>query len=259
MGKTLLPPTDSDTTSAFLYSLRGADMKRDDGTESQKRRAGERAAECVSDGDIVGLGTGSTAAAAIRALGRRVDSGLDIRGVPTSHQSREIARTAGIPLTTLAEATPDIAIDGADQIAGLGRPGRVDLIKGGGAAHAREKLVDAAADRFIVVADSTKLTPRLDSAVPIEVLSDAVSVVEADLSALGGEPTLRAAEKKDGPVVTDNGNLVVDCAFGQIADPADFASDLSALPGVVEHGLFVGMADVIYIGTDDGVEMRSIE
>jgi ribose 5-phosphate isomerase A len=234
-------------------------MKRGDGTESQKRRAGECAAESVSEGDVVGLGTGSTAGAAIRALGRRVDSGLDIRGVPTSHQSREVARAAGIPLTTLADATPDIAIDGADRIAGLDAPGRVDLIKGGGAAHAREKFVAAAADRFIVVADSTKLVSRLDSAVPIEVLSDAVPVVEAQLSTLGGAPTLRAAERKDGPVVTDNGNLVVDCPFGGIADPAGLASELSALPGVVEHGLFVGMVDVVCVGTDDGVETHSIE
>ena len=234
-------------------------MKRGGGTKSQKRRAGEHAADRVSDGDVVGLGTGSTAAAAIRALGRRVDSGLDISGIPTSYQSREIARTADIPLTTLADATPDIAIDGADQIAGLDRPGRVDLIKGGGAAHAREKFVAAASDRLIIVADPTKATDKLDGSVPIEVLSDAVPVVEADLLALGGKPTLRAAEKKDGPVVTDNGNLVIDCAFGRIKDPAELANNLSTLPGVVEHGLFVGMADAVYIGTDDGVETRSTE
>jgi ribose 5-phosphate isomerase A len=230
-------------------------MKRPGGTEEQKRRAGESAARTVSDGDVVGLGTGSTAAAAIRALGRRVDSGLDVRGIPTSYQSRALAREVGIPIATLDDALPDVAIDGADQIAGLDRDGIADLIKGGGAAHAREKLVDAAADRFVVVADPTKLVEALDCAVPVEVLPDAVPVVERSLSALGGEPTLRAAERKDGPVVTDNGNLVLDCEFGPIDDPAGLAADVGALPGVVEHGLFVGMADEIHVGVDDGVEV----
>jgi len=145
-------------------------MKRSGGTEPQKRLAGEHAADAVSDGDVVGLGTGSTAAAAIRALGRRVDSGLDVRAIPTSHQSRALARETGIPLTSLDEATPDVAIDGADQIAGLDRLAPPVLIKGGGAAHTSEKLVDSAADRFLVVADPTKLADRLDAAVPIAVL-----------------------------------------------------------------------------------------
>ena len=230
-------------------------MKRSGGTDAQKRRAGERAADAVSDGDVVGLGTGSTAAAAIRALGRRVDSGLDARAIPTSHQSRTLAREAGIPLLTLEEATPDLAIDGADRIAIPDHDGPPALIKGGGAAHAREKLVDSAAERLLVVADPTKLADRLDAAVPVEVLPDAVPVVERRLSALGGDPTLRAAERKDGPVVTDNGNLVIDCAFGPIDDPDSLAADLSALPGVLDHGLFVGLADAVYVGTDDGVDV----
>ena len=224
-------------------------MKQSGGTDEQKRRAAERAVEAVDDGMVVGLGTGSTAAAAIRALGRAVDAGLDVRGIPTSYQSRQHAREAGIPLTTLEDATPDVAVDGADQVADG------DLIKGGGAAHAREKLVDAAADRFLVVVDETKRASALDLAVPIEVLPDAVPVVNADLRALGGDPTLRDAERKDGPVVTDNGNLVVDCEFGAIAAPETLAADLAAIPGVVEHGLFVGMADAVYVGTDDGVEV----
>jgi ribose 5-phosphate isomerase A len=225
-------------------------MKQQGGTDDAKRRAGESAADAVSDGAVVGLGTGSTAAYAIRELGRRVDSGLDIRGIPTSHGARRLAREVGIPLTTLAEATPDVAIDGADQVAGF------ELIKGGGAAHAREKLVDSAAERFIVVVDETKLTEPLDAAVPVEVLPDAVPVVERELVALGGTPELRAAERKDGPVVTDNGNLVVDCAFGAIADAEALAADLSALPGVVEHGLFVGLADEIHVGSEDAVDVR---
>jgi ribose 5-phosphate isomerase A len=224
-------------------------MKQPGGTDAQKRRAGESAAAAVPDGAVVGLGTGSTAAAAIRALGRRVDSGLDVRAIPTSYQSRQLARGAAIPLVTLEDATPDVAIDGADQVAGF------DLIKGGGAAHAREKLVAAAADRLWIVADETKLAGTLDCPVPIEVLPDAVPVVEPELEALGGDPTLRAAERKDGPVVTDNGNLVFDCAFGEIDAPAELAADLAALPGVVEHGLFVGMAEEIHVGTDSGVDV----
>jgi ribose 5-phosphate isomerase A len=223
-------------------------MKRG-GSAEAKRLAGESAAEAVENGMIVGLGTGSTAAQAIRALGERVDSGLDIEGIPTSFQSRERASEAGIPLTTLDEATPDIAIDGADQFA------EEALVKGGGAAHAREKVVDSAADRFLVVADPTKEADALDHPVPVEVLPDARKPVTEGVEAIGGEPQLRAAERKDGPVVTDNGNLVLDCEFGEIASPDELAAELSALPGVVEHGLFVGLADEIHVGTADGVRV----
>ena len=201
---------------------------------------------------VVGLGTGSTAAHAIRAIGRAVDAGLDVEGIPTSFQSRERARDAGIPLTTLDEATPDISIDGADRAADG------DLIKGGGAAHAREKIVHSASDRFLVVIDPTKEAETLDHPVPIEVLEDARRPVAESVRELGGEPELRAAERKDGPVVTDNGHLVLDCDFGSIPDPAALATDLSALPGVVEHGLFVGIADEIHCGTEDGVRVTEL-
>jgi ribose 5-phosphate isomerase A len=221
-------------------------MKRG-GSDEAKRLAGESAAETVDDGAVVGLGTGSTAAHAIRALGRRVDAGLDVRGIPTSFQSRELAREVGISLTTLDDATPDVAIDGADLIADG------DCIKGGGAAHAREKVVDSAADRLLLVVDDSKLADALDAPVPVEVLPDARSPVAERVRALGGEPELRAAERKDGPVVTDNGNLVLDCAFGAVGAPGALATDLSAIPGVVEHGLFVGLADAVHVGSDEGV------
>jgi ribose 5-phosphate isomerase A len=222
------------------------------GSDAAKRAAGESAAESVEDGMVVGLGTGSTTAHAIRAIGRRVDAGLDIVGVPTSFQSRELAREVGIPLTDLDDADVDLAIDGADEVADG------DLIKGGGAAHAREKIVDASADRFVVVADPTKTAETLSGTVPVEVLSAARTTVAASVTELGGEPTLRAAKRKDGPVVTDNGNLVLDCAFGDIADPAALAADLASLPGVVEHGLFVGMADAVHVGTEDDVTVREL-
>ena len=242
-----------------------------------KRRAGESAAAAVTDGDVVGLGTGSTAAHAIRRLGERVDAGLDIRGVPTSFASRELAAEEGIPCLDLPEAVGpdgpgiDVAIDGADQVAtgtdGSDAGSEADgdgpvpggaLIKGGGAAHAREKLVDAAADRFLVVADPSKESPRLDRSVPIEVLPAGRTAVAAAVRDAGGEPTLRRAERKDGPVVTDNGNLVLDCAFGAIDDPAALSATLAEIPGVVEHGLFVGLADEIHVGTESGVRVDEV-
>jgi len=226
-------------------------MKRG-GTDKQKRVAGESAADAIADEMVVGLGTGSTTAYAIRELGKRVDDGLDIEGIPTSYQSRQLAREVGIPLTTLDDATPDLAIDGADQVADG------TLIKGGGAAHAREKLVDAAADRLLVVVDPTKEADALDHPVPVEVLPDARRTVADAVVDLGGDPQLRAAERKDGPVVTDNGNLVLDCDFGTIEEPAPLARKLSVLPGVLEHGLFVELADEIHCGTDDGVRVREL-
>lgn len=227
-------------------------MKTEGGSEAAKRRAGERAAEAVEDGTVVGLGTGSTTAYAIESIGRAVDDGLAVRGIPTSYQSRQLAIEVGIPLTTLEEVDGvDLAIDGADQVADG------DLIKGGGAAHAREKVVDAAADRFLVVADSSKLVETLERPVPVEVLPDARPVVADRVRELGGEPVLREAERKDGPVVTDNGNLVLDCAFGELDEPGELATRLSAIPGVLEHGLFVALADAVYVGTADGVERRT--
>jgi ribose 5-phosphate isomerase A len=220
--------------------------------EQAKRRAGESAASEVDDGAVVGLGTGSTAAEAIRRLGERVDAGLDIEGIPTSYQARERAREAGIPLTTLDEAQPDVAIDGADQVAAG------QLIKGGGAAHAREKVVDSAADQFLVVVDPSKETDTLDAPVPVEVLPAARSTAADAIEELGGEATLRQATRKDGPVVTDNGNLVLDCDFGAIPDPGALAAELDGVPGVLAHGLFVGVADEIHVGTADGVRVRRL-
>ena len=227
-------------------------MKTSGGSATVKRRAGESAARAVEDGQVVGLGTGSTAAHAIRAIGEAVADGLSVRGVPTSFQSRQLAIEAGIPLVELDEVDGvDLAIDGADQVADG------QLIKGGGAAHAREKIVDAAADELLVVVDPGKLADRLDRSVPVEVLPAARPVVEDRIAALGGESTLRSAERKDGPVVTDNGNVVLDCEFGAIDAPADLAADLSAVPGIVEHGLFVDLADEIHVGREDSVDVRT--
>ncbi|OVE83491.1 ribose-5-phosphate isomerase RpiA [Natronolimnobius baerhuensis] len=233
-------------------------MKTAGGTDAAKRRAGERAAEEVDNGDVVGLGTGSTTAYAIDAIGEAVSDGLEVQGIPTSFQSRQRALEASIPLTDLdAVETVDLAIDGADQVVDdPDASGYGALIKGGGAAHTREKLVDAAAERFVVVADPSKLADRLERSVPVEVIPDAHTVVADRVQDLGGEPTLRDAEHKDGPIVTDNGNLVLDCAFGPISDPNELATQLSRIPGVLEHGLFVDCADVTYVGLEEGVETR---
>jgi ribose 5-phosphate isomerase A len=226
-------------------------MKTTGGSDEEKRAAGENAAKAVEDGMVVGLGTGSTAAHAIRALGRRVDSGLDARGIPTSFQSRELAKEVGVPLTGLDQVERvHLAIDGADQFSGS------HLVKGGGGAHAREKIVDAAAARFLVVADPSKFAKQLDHPVPVEVLPDARPTAADEIRALGATPTLRTAEHKDGPVVTDNGNLLLDCEFGRISNPAELAADLAAIPGAVEHGLFVGMADEVHVGRENDVEVK---
>ncbi len=228
-------------------------MKTTGGSTEAKRRAGEHAATVVEDGMVVGLGTGSTAAHAIRALGAAVDDGLDIEGVPTSFQSRQLAIEEGVPVVDLDEVGGvDLAIDGADQIADG------QLIKGGGAAHAREKIVDAAADRFLVVADPSKQVKTLDHAVPVEVLPAARPVVERRLQELGGEPSLRTAERKDGPVVTDNGNVVLDCEFGTIDVPGTLAERLATVPGIVEHGLFVDLADEVHVGTAEDVMVERL-
>ncbi|WP_152039599.1 ribose-5-phosphate isomerase RpiA [Salinigranum salinum] len=226
-------------------------MKTTGGSDEAKRRAGDSAAALVEGGTTVGLGTGSTAAHAIRRLGERVADGVDVVGVPTSFQSRELARNVGIPLRALDEVDRiDIAIDGADQVAGF------DLVKGGGAAHAHEKVIDSFAERFVVVVDPSKRVDVLSHPVPVEVLPAAHTVVARSVADAGGEATLRRAERKDGPVVTDNGNLVLDCDFGSIPDPDALATTLDAVPGVVEHGLFVGLADELHVGTETGVTVH---
>jgi ribose 5-phosphate isomerase A len=217
-----------------------------------KHLVAAEAAKHVESGMVVGLGSGSTAAIVIEQLGRRLQEGelSDITGVPTSFQSSTLAQRYGIALTTLNEVDRiDIAIDGADEV----DPAR-NLIKGGGACHTREKLVDARADRFIVVVDSTKLTDLLGSTfpLPVEVLAQAYRQVMQTLVGMGGEPQLRMALRKAGPVVTDEGNLVLDVDFGRIDEPADLEMRINNIPGVLENGLFVDMADAVLVGEVDG-------
>ncbi|NJN89468.1 MAG: ribose-5-phosphate isomerase RpiA [Leptolyngbyaceae cyanobacterium RM1_406_9] len=219
-----------------------------DPVKVMKQQVGKAAADRVQSGSIVGLGTGSTTAFAIQHLGDRLKSGnlKDIKGIPTSFQASVLAKQYGIPLTTLDEIDQiDIAIDGADEV-----DPQKNLIKGGGAAHTREKVVDSLAKLFIVVVDSSKLVDRLGStfALPVEVLPMAITPVTKAIEALGGKPELRMGVKKDGPVITDQGNMVLDVTFGAIANPAELEKTLNNIPGVLENGLFVGVADLVLIG-----------
>jgi ribose 5-phosphate isomerase A len=219
-----------------------------DPVKLMKQQVGKAAADRVKSGSIVGLGTGSTTAYAIQYIGERLQSGdlKDIKGIPTSFQASVLAKQYGIPLTTLDEADHmDVAIDGADEV----DPNK-NLIKGGGAAHTQEKIVDSLADQFIVVVDSSKLVDRLGSTflLPVEVLPMAMTPVMRAIEKLGGKPELRMGVKKAGPVVTDQGNLVIDVKFDSIDHPGELEKNLNNIPGVLENGLFVGVADIILVG-----------
>ena len=216
----------------------------------EKELAGRAGAKLVRDGDVVGLGTGSTAYFAVLALGERVKAGLKILGIPTSIATGELARKLGIPLTTLDEHPEiDITLDGADEIGP-----HLNLTKGGGGALLREKVVASASKKMVVVADSSKLVPALGKfPLPVEVIPFARAVVERKLASLGATPKLRL--KQDGqPYITDNGNHILDASFGKIEDPPALARILSDTPGVVEHGLFIGLAEMALIGRGSSVE-----
>lgn len=219
-----------------------------DPVKVMKQEVGKAAAALVKSGMIVGLGTGSTTAYAIEYLGNRLQSGeiQDIKGIPTSFQAEVLAKQYGIPLTTLDVIDHiDIAIDGADEV-----DPQKNLIKGGGAAHTREKIVDALADQFVVVVDANKLVDKLGSSflLPVEVIPMAITPVMRAIETLGGKPELRMGVKKAGPVITDQGNMVVDVKFDSIDNPAELEKTLNNIPGVLENGLFVGVADVVLVG-----------
>ena len=220
-----------------------------------KQAVAEAAVEQFRDGMIVGLGSGSTAALMIKGLGQRLASGQlkDIVGVTTSFQGEVLAAELGIPLRSLnAVDRIDLAIDGADEV-----DPSFQLIKGGGACHVQEKLVAARAKRFVVVVDSTKLVERLnlEFLLPVEVMPGAWRQVQQQLSAMNGTAELRMAHRKAGPVVTDQGNLVLDVRFeGGISDSVDLERSINNIPGVLENGLFVNLADEVLVGeVNDGL------
>jgi ribose 5-phosphate isomerase A len=218
--------------------------------EAEKEAAGRAAAKLVRDGDIVGLGTGSTAYFTVIALGERVNAGLKIIGIPTSVATADLARAVGIRLTTLDENPEiDITIDGADEV-----DPKLNLIKGGGGALLREKIIATVSKKMVVVADSGKMVPALGKfPLPVEIIDFARTVIEKRITALGATTRLRM--KADGkPFVTDEGHHILDCSFGKIADPAVLARALSDMPGVVEHGLFIGLAKLVVVGRETAVE-----
>jgi len=216
--------------------------------EEAKKKAAVEAAKLVQDGSVVGLGSGSTVAYAIQEIGRRIrEEGLKVLGIPTSYQASMLAVENGIPLTTLNEhPKPDLAIDGADQI-----DPQLNLIKGMGGALTQEKVVGSAARRLVIVADETKMVEKLgtNQPVPVETLSFALTPVMLKIQEMGGKPLLREGKGKVGPVVTDNGNFILDVDFGPITEPKELNLKLKSIPGVIETGLFIGLADTVYVGT----------
>jgi ribose 5-phosphate isomerase A len=213
-----------------------------------KRSAGEAAAALVTPGQRIGLGSGSTFHYVLAALAARWAGGLRFVGTPTSEATRQEAERLGIPLAELdGPSCLDVAIDGADEVASDG-----SLIKGGGGALLRETLVAAAARRFVVVVDADKLVTRLGRhPVPVEVAPFGWQATAARIAFLGGSPVLRV--QGSGPVVTDNGHYILDCAFGLLDDPAQLHTRLKQLPGVMETGLFCGMTTDVVIGDTGGV------
>jgi ribose 5-phosphate isomerase A len=221
--------------------------------DHEKQAAARAAVALVEPGNIVGLGSGSTANCMIRLLGERVREGLKIIGVPTSQKTKQLAEQAGIPLATLDERPQiDIDIDGADEV-----DPQLNLIKGGGGALLREKIIASASRRFVVVADSSKQVARLGKfPLPVEVIPFAEKLIANQIAALGAQVSLRQYAYGN-PFVTDEGHHILDCTFGEIADPAALALKLQAMPGVVEHGLFIGVAEMALIGK--GGEVVRIE
>ena len=217
--------------------------------DRMKQAVAEAAVEQIRAGMVLGLGSGSTAALMIQALGAKLRRGElnDIVGVTTSFQGEVLAAELGIPLKSLnAIDRIDLAIDGADEV-----DPSFQLIKGGGACHVQEKLVARRADRFVVVVDSTKLvdTLNLGFLLPVEVLPGAWRQVQGQLKEMGAEAQLRMAVRKAGPVVTDQGNVVLDAKFvGGIANPAALEKEINNLPGVLENGLFVDITDQVLVG-----------
>jgi ribose 5-phosphate isomerase A len=224
-----------------------------DDLDRWKQAAAESAVAQVDNGMIVGLGSGSTAAFAVRALGRRVRDGLRITGIPTSERTAAQARALEIPLSTLAEGSQiDVTIDGADEV----EAGTLNLIKGRGGALLREKIVASVSQRLVIVVDQTKMVERLGAreSVPVEVIPFGWQVAALRLRDLGANPLLRKETGGD-PFKSDGGHYILDCAFGPIGSAKSLARELDHVVGVVEHGLFIGMTSEIHVGGPGGVRV----
>jgi len=218
--------------------------------DQEKEAAARASLEFIEDGQVVGLGTGSTAAFFIKLLGEKVKAGLRIRGIPTSIRSKELAASLGIPLTTLDECQNiDVTVDGADEV-----DPQLRLIKGGGGAMLREKIVASATKKMVVVADASKQVQHLGKfPLPVEVIGFAQALVAKKIAAMGA----RVEERKDASgksYITDEHHHILDCSFGEMKDPDRIARELSEMPGVVEHGLFIGMASVALFARGSEIE-----
>jgi len=230
--------------------LKSAESNRD-----LKKRVGYAAAEKVEDGMTIGIGTGSTVAFFIESLGKRVEQGLSIRACATSYQSSLFCEEAGIPLIPLRKLDRlDLAVDGADAI-----DPDLNAIKGGGAAQTVEKIVAAMAARYILIADADKLCEYLGETfpIPVEIIPDSLAYVIGRIRELGGDPVLRMARYKDGPVVTDNGQFILDIHLSGKKDIFAYDAALHHIPGVIETGLFLDMAAEVLIGRDDRVDVMT--
>lgn len=229
--------------------------------EDFKRQAAASALTHVRPGMKLGLGTGSTAALFVELLAERVKGGLEVLCVPTSEATRALAERLGIPLSSLAR-TPrlDLTIDGADEL-----DAELRLIKGGGGALLREKIVAATSGRMIVIADASKKVARLGRfPLPVEVVPFGIEATELHIAEQAEDagcigPIRRRMTKDGKPFVTDNGNYILDCAFGQIAEPEILADALGIIPGVVEHGLFLGLCDTAILAGPSGIEVLSLQ
>lgn len=218
-----------------------------------KQAAAESAAAQVSNGMIVGLGSGSTAAFAVQALGRRTREGLRITGIPTSERTAALARSLEIPLSTLDEHPKiDVTIDGADEV----ETGSLNLIKGHGGALLREKIVAEASERLVIVVDQTKIVDRLGTreSVPVEVIPFGWQAAALKIRDLGAHPLLRKGPDGE-PFKSDGGHYILDCAFGPIASAQSLADALDHIVGVVEHGLFIALTSEVRVGADDEVRV----
>lgn len=222
--------------------------------EHEKRQVGIAAAEHVRSGMALGLGSGSTVYYFLEELGRRIKAGLQVTGVPTSERTAALAREFGIPLTTLDDRQElDLDVDGADEV-----DPQLNLIKGQGGALLREKIIAMVSRRRLIVVDSTKTSPALamKMTLPVEIVPFAQALVIKHLAELGAKPAIRM--KDDGqPFVTDNSNWIVDCAFARISDPARLEREINGIPGVMENGLFIGLADEVLVATRSSVQKLS--
>jgi ribose 5-phosphate isomerase A len=225
--------------------------------QEAKKNAALEAVKHVKDNFVVGLGSGTTVAFAIEALGKRVKTEkINIMGIPSSYQAFQLAVQHGIQVTSLDEhPTIDITIDGADQVTS-----ELYLIKGMGAALLREKIIAAASKYNIIIVDESKRVNILgenNQAVPIEVLPFALSLVKDKIAALGGTSSVREGKGKLGPIVTDNGNMIIDANFGLIHNPQELTGKVKNIPGVVETGFFVDLTDLVYIAAENKIEKIS--